>query len=60
MGYDFTRHEKDPIRTKLKYQVDPSARGEVLQPRDFAIEASTWPLSRPGADPEQVGPWSPP
>jgi hypothetical protein len=57
---DFVRQEKDPIRVKLNFQVDPSARGEQLQPRDFAIEESTWPQSRPGADPKLVGPWSPP
>ena len=57
---EFVRQEKDPIRIKLKYQVDPSARGEQLQPRDFAIEESTWPQSHPGADPKLVGPWSPP
>ena len=55
---DFVRQEKDPIRIKLKYQVDPSARGEQLEPREFAIEVSTWPQSHPGADPKLVGPWS--
>ena len=56
----FTRGERNPIRTKLKYRVDPSVRGEVFKPSDFAIETSTTPQSRPGADPELVGPWSRP
>jgi eukaryotic-like serine/threonine-protein kinase len=57
---DFARDEKDPIRTKLKYQIEPSARGELLRPRDFAVEASTQPQSHSGADPALVGPWSRP
>jgi serine/threonine-protein kinase len=52
--------EKHPVRSKLKYQIDPSARSESLQPRDFAIEPQTQPQSHPGADPELVGPWSRP
>ena len=57
---EFVRQEKNPIRIKLKYRIDPSARGELLQPRDFTIEESVQPQSHPGADPKLVGPWSPP
>jgi eukaryotic-like serine/threonine-protein kinase len=57
---DFVRHEKDPVRTPLKYRIDPSLRGELLRPRDFAIDASAQPQSPPGARPELVGPWSRP
>jgi eukaryotic-like serine/threonine-protein kinase len=57
---DFVRQEKNPIRIKLKYRIDPSARGELLQPRDFTIEESAQTQSHPGADPKLVGPWSPP
>jgi eukaryotic-like serine/threonine-protein kinase len=57
----FVGQEKDLIRAKLKYRIDPSARGEPLQPRDFAIEESAPLQSHPhGADAKLVGPWSPP
>ena len=54
----FAPAEKTPIRTKVKYQIDPSARSEPLQPRDFAIEPGAQPQSHPGADAELVGPRS--
>jgi len=53
-------NESEPIRAKLKYQTDPAARLNPLRPRDFAIEASGPPATKPGADSGQVGPWSNP
>ncbi len=46
--------ERDPIRTALHYRIDPALRTVPLRPNDFAIDS----LNPPGADPEQVGPWS--
>ncbi len=57
---EFVRQEKNPIRIKLKYRIDPSARGELLQPREFTIEESAQTQFHPGADPKLVGPWSSP
>ena len=57
---NFAPGEKDPIQTKLKYQIDPAARPESLQPRDIAIERSTQSQFHPGADAELVGPRSRP
>ena len=56
----FTPREKETIRSKLKYQIDPAKRPTSLRPHDFAIEAQTPPQSRPGADAALVGPWSNP
>ena len=56
----FTDIEKEPIRSKLKYQIDPARRPASLRPHEFTIEAPAPPLSRPGADPVLVGPWSNP
>jgi hypothetical protein len=52
--------DRDPIRGRLKYQNDPAVRKAALRPRDFAIEAPGPPQAKPGADPDQVGPWSNP
>jgi len=52
--------DSEPIRDKLKYQTDPAARSAALRPRDFTIEASGPPQTKPGADPGKVGPWSSP
>ena len=56
---NFAGGEKNPIQTKLKYQIDPAARPELLLPRDFAIKAPQ-PESHPGANAELVGPRSRP
>jgi hypothetical protein len=53
----FNPGEKSPIRSKLKYQIDPTRRSASLRPHDFAIEAPAAPQPRPGADPAMVGPW---
>jgi len=53
-------NESEPIRAKLKYQTDPVARSNPLRPHDFTIEGSGPPLTKPGANPAQVGPWSNP
>jgi eukaryotic-like serine/threonine-protein kinase len=53
-------NDSNPIANKLKYKTDPSARSTPLRPSDFAVEASGPPQTKPGADPEQVGPWSKP
>jgi len=50
--------ESKPIPAKLKYQIDPVARSNPARPHDFAIEAPRPPQTTPGADPDQVGPWS--
>jgi eukaryotic-like serine/threonine-protein kinase len=52
--------ESEPIRAKLKYQIDHAARPAALRPRDFAIDASGPPQTKPGADPDKVGPWNSP
>jgi eukaryotic-like serine/threonine-protein kinase len=53
----FTEDTK-PIRAKLKFRTDPTVRSGVIQPYDFAIEGSGLSQTRPGADPDLVGPWS--
>jgi serine/threonine-protein kinase len=52
--------ERDPIRAKLTYQVDPAARSNPLTPRDFAIKLSGTSHAQPGANPDLVGPSSNP
>jgi len=52
--------DNNPIQAKLTYQTDPNSRSNPLRPRDFTIEASGPPETKPGADPGQVGPWSTP
>jgi serine/threonine-protein kinase len=47
-----------PIRTNLNYRTDPASRSALLRPRDFANEGPKSSHGQPGADPEQVGPWS--
>jgi eukaryotic-like serine/threonine-protein kinase len=54
----FAPNEHEPIGAKLKFRTDPATRSEPLQPRDFTIEASASSQAKPGADPNQVGPWS--
>ena len=49
--------DSEPVRSKLKYHTDPTARSTALRPRDFTIDA---PHPHPGADPGKVGPWSDP
>jgi hypothetical protein len=56
----FAPAEKKTIRSKLKYQIDPSARSLPPGPRDFAVEAISPSEPCPGADPRLVGPWSKP
>ncbi len=50
--------ESTPIGDKVKFRINPAARPDLLRPHDFAIEAPGGPQSHPGADPDQVGPWS--
>jgi hypothetical protein len=47
--------ETAPIRAKLKFRTDSTARSGLLEPRDFAIEAQQA-GTKPGADPNEVGP----
>jgi hypothetical protein len=49
-------NESDPIRAKLRFRIDSRARSGPLEPPDFEIEASGSPQTKPGADPEEVGP----
>jgi len=49
--------DKDSIPTKLEFLTDPAAQSDSFQPRDFAIKASATLQTKPGADPELVGPW---
>jgi serine/threonine-protein kinase len=56
----FASKDTSPVRTKLKYQIDPAARSESLQPSDFTVEAVGPPDNQPGANPALVGPWSNP
>jgi serine/threonine-protein kinase len=53
-------NESKPILAELKYLVDPTARKNPLRPRDFAIAAPGSKQTKPGADPDRVGPWSNP
>jgi eukaryotic-like serine/threonine-protein kinase len=55
-----TPGEKNTIRSKLKYQIDPARRPASLRPHDFTIVAPAPPQTRPGANPLLVGPWSNP
>jgi eukaryotic-like serine/threonine-protein kinase len=48
--------DKDAIPTKLEFLTDPAARSDSFQARDFAIKASATLQTKPGADPELVGP----
>jgi serine/threonine protein kinase len=51
----FTADNK-PIRTPLKFLTEPRARSALIQPYDFAIAGSGPSQSKPGADPDSVGP----
>jgi hypothetical protein len=55
-----TPDERNTVRRKFKYQVDPDKRPALLRPHDFAIDAEGPLQSRPGANPALVGPWSNP
>jgi hypothetical protein len=52
--------EKQPIRSKLNYEIDSAKRSVPLRPREFAIVAPAASQSGLGADPALVGPWSSP
>jgi hypothetical protein len=49
--------ENNPVPGKLEFMTDPPARSNPPRPRDFAIIAPGAPATKPGADPERVGPW---
>jgi len=53
-----TRGEKETVRAKPKYLIDPATRSESRRPSDFAIEGLPQPQAHPGADPSLIGPWS--
>jgi hypothetical protein len=55
----FTADSK-PIRAPLKFLTDPDARSALVQPYDFAIAGSGPSQTKPGADPDLVGPWGNP
>ena len=56
----FAPADANSIPDKLKFVIDPKVRAKSLQPRDFAIQAPDAPRVMPGANPQQVGPWSSP
>ena len=53
----FTADSK-PIRAPLKFLTDPGARPALVQPYDFTVTGSEPSQTKPGADPDLVGPGS--
>jgi serine/threonine protein kinase len=50
-------NDANPIRSKLKFVSGRPVRSALIQPYDFAIEGLGPSQTKPGADPELVGPW---